>query len=71
MVLTAKELNLTVGKVPAKTIFMPHKKKNGWGIYIVLPLSVLPDSVSAHFLCQTWRFSNEIWNIAFSQEYAG
>ena len=38
-----------------------------WLGHIVLPLSVLPDSVSAYFLCQTWRFSNEILYIAFHE----
>ena len=31
-----------------------------WPGHIVLPLSVIPDSVSAHYLSHTWRFSNEI-----------
>ena len=33
--------------------------------------SVLPDSVSAHFLCHTLRFSNEILYIGLSREYEG
>ena len=32
-----------------------------WLGHIVLPLSVIQDSVSAHFLCHAWRYSNEIW----------
>ena len=31
--------------------------------------SVLPDSVSAHYLSHTWRFSNEIWYIGLSRWY--
>ena len=50
-----------------------------WLGHIVLPLSVIPsfrhsvipDSVSAHYLSHTWRFSNEIWYIGLSREYAG
>ena len=30
--------------------------------------SVLPDSVSAHFLCHTWKFQTEIWYIGFFYE---
>ena len=49
-----------------------------WLGHIVLPLSVIPsfrhsvipDSVSANYLSNTWRFSNEIWYIGFSREYA-
>ena len=41
-----------------------------WPGHIVLP-SVIPDSVSAHCLSHTWRFSNEIWYIGLSREYAG
>ena len=43
------------------------------GAYSVTPFrhSVLPDSVSAHYLSHTWRFSNEIWYIGLSREYAG
>ena len=33
--------------------------------------SVLPISVSAHYPSHTLRFSNEIWSIGLSQEYAG
>ena len=33
--------------------------------------SVIPDSVSAHYLSHTWRFSNQIWYIGLSPEYAG
>ena len=40
-----------------------------WPGHIVLPLSVIPDSVSAHYLSYTWRFSNEIWYIGLSREY--
>ena len=29
--------------------------------------SVLPDSVSAHYLCHVWKFSNEIWYMALSR----
>ena len=31
-----------------------------WPDHIVLPLSVIPDSVSSHYLSHTWRFSIEI-----------
>ena len=47
-----------------------------WPGHIVLPLSVIPsfrpsvipDSVSAHYLSHTLRFSNEIWYIVFFYE---
>ena len=50
-----------------------------WLGHIVLPLSVipsfrlsvLPDSVSAHYLSHTWRFLNEIWYISLSRGCAG
>ena len=42
-----------------------------WTGNIVLPLSVIPDSVSAHYPSHTWRFSNEIWYIGLSREYEG
>ena len=46
------------------------------GAYSVTPFrhSVLPSfrySVSAHYLCNTGTFSNEIWYIGLSWEYAG
>ena len=40
-------------------------------IVLPVPLSVIPDSVSAHYLSHTWIFSNEIWYIGLSREYAG
>ena len=43
------------------------------GAYSVTPFrhSVIRGSVSAHYLSHTWRFSNEIWYIGLSREYAG
>ena len=42
-----------------------------WPGHEVLPLSVFQDSVFAHYLYHIWTFSNEIWYIGLSQEYAG
>ena len=58
------------------TSFCPNYavwKKNTFINYFNIPSfrpSVLPDSVSAHYLRHTWRFSNEIWYIGLSGEYA-
>ena len=40
----------------------PGGKISGGKSYttIPVPISVIPDSVSAHYLSHTWRFSNEI-----------
>ena len=52
-------------------LFMPPPW-NGRGVDVT-PFRhfVLPDSVSDHFLCHTLRFSNEIWYMGLSREYAG
>ena len=52
-------------------IFMPRHKMAV--AYSVTPFrhSVIPDSVSAHYLSHTWRFSNEVWYKGLSREYAG
>ena len=56
----------------SKKLFLYPRHKMA-GAYSVTPFchSVLPDSVSAHYLGHTWRFSNEIWYNGLSREYAG
>ena len=51
--------------------FMPRQEMAE--AYNVTPFrtSVLPDSVSAHFLCHTLRFSNGVWYMGLSREHTG
>ena len=73
---TLQPLSMALNVTNLNNFYAPAIK---WLGHIVLPLSVirsfrhsvLPDSVSAHYLSHTWRFSNEIWYIGLSGEYAG
>ena len=66
----------TLTKTEYQYFYSPAMK---WPGHIVLPLSVIPsfchsvipDSVSTHCLCHTWRFSNEILYMGLSRTYAG